>query len=95
MELQLARNPKRFFRREGLIERSWPVRVEVVENDPNQLGVRITLIDQPLHLLREVLSGSPVLRQNLIPTPNASHWSHITPVNMLYPVFQAIETKGG
>jgi len=20
------------------------------------------------------------LRQNLIPTPNASHWSHITPV---------------
>jgi DNA-binding response OmpR family regulator len=25
-----------------------------------------------------------VLRQNLIPTPNASHWSHITPVNMLY-----------
>jgi hypothetical protein len=22
----------------------------------------------------------------LIPTPNASHWSHITPVNMLYPV---------
>jgi hypothetical protein len=29
----------------------------------------------------------PVLSQNLIPTPNASHWSHITPVNMLYPVF--------
>jgi hypothetical protein len=29
-------------------------------------------------------SFSPVLRQNLIPTPNASHWSHITPVNMLY-----------
>jgi hypothetical protein len=28
----------------------------------------------------------PALRQNLIPTPNASHWSHITPVNMLYPV---------
>jgi galactonate dehydratase len=36
-----------------------------------------------------------VLRQNLIPTPNASHWSHITPVNMLYPVFQVIEIKGG
>jgi hypothetical protein len=30
---------------------------------------------------------SPVLRQNLITTPNASHWSHITPVNMLYSVF--------
>jgi hypothetical protein len=27
-----------------------------------------------------------ILRQDLIPTPNASHWSHITPVNMLYPV---------
>jgi hypothetical protein len=45
MELQLARNPKRFFRREGFIERSWPVRVEVVENDPDQLDVRIALID--------------------------------------------------
>ena len=29
----------------------------------------------------------PVLRQNRIPMPNASHWSHVTPVNMLYPVF--------
>jgi predicted transcriptional regulator len=28
-----------------------------------------------------------LLRQNLIPAPNASHWSHKTPVNMLYPVF--------
>ena len=28
-----------------------------------------------------------VIRQNLIPKPNASHWSHITPVNLLYPVF--------
>jgi hypothetical protein len=28
-----------------------------------------------------------VLRQNRIPTPNASHRSHITPVNMLYPAF--------
>ena len=25
-----------------------------------------------------------VLRQNLIPTPNASHWSHIAPIYMLY-----------
>jgi eukaryotic-like serine/threonine-protein kinase len=31
--------------------------------------------------------GMVVLRQNLIPTPNTSHWSHITPVNLLYPVF--------
>jgi putative transposase len=28
--------------------------------------------------------ASPVLRQNLIPTPNSSHRSHITLVNMLY-----------
>jgi RNA polymerase sigma factor (TIGR02999 family) len=31
--------------------------------------------------------GGAVLRQNLITTPNASHWSHITPVNMLYSAF--------
>ena len=35
----------------------------------------------------EPLAKSPVLRQNLIPTPYASHRSHITPIIMLYPVF--------
>src|SRR5262249_1316805 len=52
------RNPKCFFRREGFVKRSWSVCVEVVENDPDHHGVRIALIDQPLHLLREVLLGS-------------------------------------
>src|SRR5688500_3637536 len=37
----------------------------------------------------------PVLRQNLIPMPNVSHWSHITPVNSYIRLSQVIETKGG
>jgi len=37
--------------------------------------------------LKQMAEANPVLRQNLIRMPNASHWSHITPVNMLYPVF--------
>jgi hypothetical protein len=37
----------------------------------------------------KVFRLQPVLRQNLIRTPNTSHWSHITPVNMLYLVFQS------
>ena len=40
------------------------------------------LLDQIIKVANERLQFLLVLRQNLIPTPNASHWSHITPVNM-------------
>jgi hypothetical protein len=34
--------------------------IEIIENDPNDLGLWIPLIHEPLHLLREVLLGSPL-----------------------------------
>jgi len=43
--------------------------------------------DLPLNGRNYLDLAKLVLRQNLIPKPNASHWSHLTPVNMLYPVF--------
>src|SRR5215207_3466552 len=55
VELQPPSDAACFLRREGLIQRGHPVRVQVVEHDPHPLGLRVGFIHQPLHLPRKVL----------------------------------------
>ena len=44
------------------------MRVEIIENHANHLGLRIALVDQPLHLLGKVLLGAS-LRHGDMPPP--------------------------
>ena len=55
MELQLLPQAMGFCRRKGLIERSRFVGVEIVQDDPNHLRLRVAFIDQPFQLVGEVL----------------------------------------
>src|SRR5437660_12396013 len=43
-----------FGRRKGFVERPRFVRIEIVYDHANDVGVGIALIDQPLHLVRKV-----------------------------------------
>jgi hypothetical protein len=62
------------------------VRVALVTLDRHvlKLDARCAIYLRQVERLQAEVAA--VLRQNLISTQNASHWSHITPVNMLYPV---------
>src|SRR5436309_8474038 len=68
VKLQLLKYPPRFFRREPLIERGRPVRVQVVHHNPHPLGLRESNVHQPFHLLREVGHRSLLSNLNVPPS---------------------------
>ena len=51
VELQSAQHPPGLGRREGLVQGGRSVSVEVVQNHPNHLGLWVSLVHQPPHLL--------------------------------------------
>src|SRR3972149_3078498 len=68
MKLQAFENASRLFGREGLIQRGWPMGVEITQHHPDQLGLRVNLITQPLHLSGEILHGATVGHRHMPPT---------------------------
>src|SRR3954469_10493918 len=71
MELQLPHYPSSLLRRKPLVERARPVRTKVVHHHPDALGLRITFIHEPLHLLGELLLRVP-LGDRDVPPPRTS-----------------------
>src|SRR6187200_877074 len=67
VEFQLLANASCFSGREGVIEGSRSMRIELIQHYPNHLGGRIILVDQPLHLVREVVFGSPLGDHQMTP----------------------------
>src|SRR5436305_732497 len=68
MKLQFAKNAPRLFRLEALVERSRLVRLQVVHDHTNTLGLRVLFIYQPVHLRGEVLQGVPLSHSHVPPT---------------------------
>ncbi len=67
MYLELLHDPKGFFRRERLIQRSDVVSIQIVHDKNYPLRIRIVLIDQFLHLIGPIYLAP--LRQGLGPAP--------------------------
>ena len=59
MKFQSRRQPPRLLRRERLVQRPDRVRVQVVQHHPDDHGLRVPLVAQPPHLVREVLLRPP------------------------------------
>src|SRR6185369_6137063 len=68
VKLQLLPNAVRLCRGKGLIERGELVDIEIVQDYPDHLGLGVALIDQPLHLVSEVLHGT-LCRYRHVPPP--------------------------
>lgn len=57
MQCELLHNAPRFCEGKGFRERRGCVGVEIVQHDPALLHLRIPYIDQPAHVLRQILHG--------------------------------------
>ena len=66
MKLQLLDKASGFRRLEGFVERTRPVRVEIVEHDADDFRLRVSFIHQPFHLLCKVHFG-PLLSDLGVP----------------------------
>ena len=58
MELQPLGYAPGLSSRKGLVKRCHPMRVQIVENQPNHRDVGVGLIHHPPHLVSEVLHGA-------------------------------------
>ena len=67
VELQLLRNPSGFGRWEDLVQRSWPVGVQIVQDQPHHLNPWIGFIHQPTHLMGKILHSAPLSNRHLPP----------------------------
>src|SRR5262249_42915245 len=67
MKLQLAPNAARLCGGKRLVERGGLMGIELVEHQANHLRLGILLIDQPPHLVREVLHRPPVAHRHVPP----------------------------
>ena len=67
VELQPFGDPPGLGSREGLVQRRRAMGVQIVQNHPHYLGLRVGLIRQPTHLLGEVLGGAPLGQRHVTP----------------------------
>ena len=58
MKLQTLGDASRFGWLEGVVQRTELVSVEIVQHQPYHLGIRVSLIYQPPHLMSEVHSSA-------------------------------------
>ncbi len=58
VKLQTLGNATGLSRRKRLVEGRHPMRVQVVEHQPDHRDVGIAIVHQPLHLMGEVLHGA-------------------------------------
>src|ERR1044072_4536183 len=68
MKLQLLGDAPSLRRLECLIKRGYLVRVEIIQHYSYHLCLRVSLIYQPFHLMREVYFGSSLGYCNVTPT---------------------------
>ncbi len=55
--------------REGLVQGSWTMGVQIIQDNPHHLGIRVGLVHQPTHLMGEVLPGPALGDGHVPPTP--------------------------
>ena len=67
MELQPFGNPPGLRCRERFVQRRHAVSVQVVQDDPDHLDLRIGLVHQPSHLLGKVLHRAPLGHHHVPP----------------------------
>src|SRR5919106_5159941 len=58
VQRQFFQDPSGLRRDEGFIQRRGAMGVEIIQDYPNHLRVGITVVDQPPHLVREVMHGA-------------------------------------
>ena len=96
VQLQAFGYAARLGRRKRFVERAGLVGVEIVQDQPDHCGLRICLVNQPLHLMREV-HGSPAPGHLDVPPPTLRFTEHEQipgPVSLVLSVI-ALHPSGG